>query len=215
MYNVYLMYDSGVTEKEASAIIAGIEEIESVFPGRLFVNYGSRPWSAGDYSSADWYLEHAPITTRNGEIQLLSDGILQLLNNEPWQKSDPHIDVFFVSQDLTTRTSQGQILNFVFGEAMGRATVQSVARFRWLDSNSKYLAIKALVQHELGHIFHLAGDRERGNTEYNLGMHCTNPGCVMRQALTVEDWVKNAIESQRRRMIYCPQCLEDAQRTNI
>ena len=213
--DVNIMYDSGISKEEARAIIVGIEQIMEIFPGRQFINYENKPWSRGDYSSADWYVRHASVLSRSGKVQLVADSILNLLNREPWQKMSPHIDVFFVSRDLTAEAGNGRFLNFCFGKAQGRATVQSVARFRYLESDKKFLAIKTLVQHELGHIFGLAANPERSNTEYIFGNHCTNPGCVMRQALTAGDWTRNALESWRNEMIYCPQCMEDARRTKI
>ena len=84
-------------------------------------------------------------------------------------------------------------------------------RYRGIDDPfDRMMAIRMVVQHELGHVFGMAADENRSNTEDNLGIHCTNPGCVMRQGLSVGEWLRHARESYGAGMIYCPQCLADA-----
>lgn len=212
---IYVSYDSGITELEQMAILSGLHEalVYLGYPSEVKV-FGAEPWSKGDYSSADWYV----LKTRSvhqsqiGHSQLDADHLVDLLASEPWQEADPHIDVMFVSQDLTAR-DEGKYLNFVFGIASGRITVQSVARFREIPNDfDRVLAIKAVVQHELGHIFGMAANPCRNHTEYVLGQHCTNPGCIMQQALSVTGWVQHAYDALQMGRVYCPECLEDARR---
>ena len=213
---IYVSYDSGITEREEIAILSGLHEALTylTYDGEIKV-FGADPWSEGAYSSADWYVVSAKSVYRvqTGHTQLDADSLLDLMANEPWQKSEPHIDVMFVSQDLTARDGS-EWLNFVFGLACGRITVQSVARFRDIPvETDRYLAIKSIVQHELGHIFGMVADLNRSNTKDILGPHCTNRGCTMQQALSVPEWVQNARDAYQMGRVYCPQCLKDARRT--
>ena len=64
--------------------------------------------------------------------------------------------------------------------------------------------------HELGHVFGMAADLHRSNTEENFGNHCTNPGCIMRQGVNIDQWLHNAHMARRYGRIYCPQCMADA-----
>lgn len=213
MLPVYVTFDSGIDALEERAILDGIAATMCFSHMRRELRvFGAMPWSEGDYSSADWYVKHTRkiYQCKIDGVQLDADHLLDLLSHEPWQESEPHIDVMFVSQDLTARNGDGW-LNFVFGIANGRVTVQSVARYREIANlGDRMAAIKMVAQHELGHVFGMAGNKNRSNTEDNLGMHCTNPGCVMRQGLSVPEWVRHARESYRSGIIYCPQCLADA-----
>ena len=218
MLPIFVMYDSGVDTLEERAILDGLMATKCYSHMRREIRLiNSEAWSNEDCSPADWYVDRARKIYRNkiGYTQLDADHLLDLLANEPWQKTEPHIDVLFVSQDLTARDGEDW-LNFVFGIADGRITVQSVARYREInDPFERAMAIKTVVQHELGHVFGMAADLNRSNTEYKLGPHCTNPGCVMRQGLSVSEWVRHARESYSAGMIYCPQCLADAERATF
>lgn len=175
MLPIRAMWDSGVNGLEAQAICAALEEQNKLFPGLDITIYGASAWCKGGYSSADWYINKTMRVSRPFGEQLNADHLLGLVNNEPWQKAEPHIDIVITSQDLTAFDCDDWH-NFVFGEADGRVTVQSVARLRQLSDTDRYLAIEAVIHHELGHIYGLAADASRSNTEYNLGPHCTNYG---------------------------------------
>jgi predicted Zn-dependent protease len=180
-----------------------------MFPSMDIYVYGSEDWSpSGDYSSADWYVDHTNMVMGlEGRWQLDADHLASLMVGEPWQ-ANPHIDVMITSWDLTAFDG-GQQMNFVFGEARGRVTVQSLARFRGLLRTDRYLAVKGVIHHELGHIYGMAANLGRSNTVYSIGPHCTNPGCIMQQGLSVGEWVAHAKESYSRGQIYCPQCMAD------
>lgn len=214
MLPVYVMYDSGVDLFERDCITDALQEFVETFPQRKVVIYGTRAWSTGDYSSADWYVRNAKRVIRKGWdwVQYDAQSLLELMMKEPWQKANPHIDVLFTSHDLTG-TSRGTVLNFCFGMTLGRFTVQCVFRFRDLPATDRRLAIKAVVWHELGHVFGCAANPHRSNTEYKLGRHCTNPGCIMRQGVNLNEWVRHARDAYRLGRIYCPQCREDLLRS--
>lgn len=210
MLPIHLMYDSGIQPMEEMAILDGLHEVLEIFPKREAINYGAKPWIKGEFSSADWYVDHASKFYRpNGDVQLDADDLIDLMRFEPWQEKQAHIDMMFTSLDLTTLGGDGY-LDYVFGAADGRFTVQSVARFRDIPlEHDRILAIKNVVQHELGHIFGMANDLHRENTVEDFGPHCTNFGCVMRQAITVSEWVQNARDSYQMGIVYCKQCLMD------
>ena len=215
MLEIHVMHDSGIDGLEEQAIRDALEEFLRIFPEREILFFGDGAWSIGDYSSADWYVKRAQQIYQKsvGHVQLNADYLLDLILREPWQDV-PHIDVMLTSHDLTATDDGGRFLNFVFGLTHRAATVQSVYRFRpgaaSLSDEDRYLAIKMLIHHELGHIFLMAADPNRSHTEESLGEHCTNPGCVMRQGLSVPEWVQHARESYDMGMVYCPQCLADA-----
>ena len=208
MLPIYVMYDSGLSAFEQKCVKEAMVDFKELFPERDIVLYGSRAWSDGDYSSADWYVRNAKMKLRPGTFQLDAASILSLMETEPWQET-PHVDVFFTSKDLTAKG-----LNFCFGMTRGRCTVQSVHRYRQLYPEDRKLAIKAVVLHELGHVFGLATGRQV-NVEYRLGYHCTSFGCVMQQGMNLSEWVRHAREAKRVGMIYCPYCMKDMRRSKI
>ena len=210
MLPIKVMYDSGIDKVESEAILDALQELVSIFPDWEIELYGANPWCRGEFSSADWYVQNAQAVPRLDHYQLDAGSLLWLLEGEPWQEAEPHIDVMLTSLDLAALNDDGSYLNFVFGMADGRFTVQSAARFRELPDADRYLAVKMLIQHELGHIVGMAADLTRPNTVNNLGPHCTNFGCVMRQGLSVPVWAQHARESYNMGRIYCPQCLADA-----
>ena len=53
---IYVCWDSGMKRFETDAIFEALREIKTMFPQRKIVVYGSKAWSDGDYSSADWYI---------------------------------------------------------------------------------------------------------------------------------------------------------------
>ena len=213
MLPINVMYDSGVDDLEVEAISAALKELNELFPVLKIRVFGKGAWGQGTYSSADWYVENTPtLRYLNGSPQLEANYLLDLIENEPWQSQEPHIDVAIVSRDITARDGE-QLLNFVFGIANGRITLQSVFRYRELSNGDRFKAVKAVILHELGHIFGAAADLNRSNTEYNIGAHCTNHGCVMRQGLSVPVWVAHAWDTYWEPHPYCPQCMADIRRT--
>lgn len=211
MLPIFVCYDSDLDGFERRSISQAIVELNELFPEREIVNFGSAAWSDGDYSSADWYVKKAKLILRPGqEPQLDVNSIIRLLFLEPWQESAPHIDVLFTSRDLAAKG-----LNFCFGMTDGRYTVQSVYQYRSLNAEDRRLAIKTVLWHELGHVFGCAGDLRRSNTEEKIGEHCTNFGCVMRQGMSLGEWVRHAREAKNCNRIYCPQCMADARRSRV
>lgn len=212
MLDINIALDKDLREIEILAIEDACTELKQIFPERKIMNYGFC-WGNGNYGSTRWYINHADINRRG---QLVADSLIELLKKEPWQVYHPHIDVLVVSEDLTAMTEDGGYVNFCFGATKNRFTVLSVARFRkLLNVQARYLSIKRLFEHELGHILGMASNPDRSHVTFNLGYHCTNHGCTMRQGTTIEEWANLAIESYSNNMIYCPECIKDASRSVI
>ncbi|MCQ2570910.1 MAG: hypothetical protein MJ154_01530 [Candidatus Saccharibacteria bacterium] len=136
------------------------------------------------------------------------------MRHEPWQDANPHIDMILVSDDLTAEHN-GDWLNFCFGLTCGRFVANSVHRYKSLNDLERFLAVKAVVLHEIGHVLGAAADLNRSHTEEKIGPHCTNPNCVMRQGLNLATWVKHARECNSHGSWYCPQCLADIKNSQI
>ena len=210
MLPINVMYDSGLDEIEEAAVIAALQDISAMVPELTINCFGSSSWSMGSYSSADWYVRNTGMVRGiEGGLQLNADHLIDLIAHEPWQVTNPHIDIMITSHDITAFDDKKQ-LRFVFGLASGRITVQSIARFRGCSDVNRFLAVETVIWHELGHILGMAADLNRSNTVESLGPHCTNQACVMQQGLSVSEWLEHAWDAYRAGRIYCPQCLADA-----
>ena len=209
MLPINVMYDSGLSELEEVAVLSALQEWSLAFHGVTITCSGSDAWSKGSYSSADWFIKNAKkVRGKLGGLQLDADHLLMLLAGNPRRKINPSIDVLITSRDITSFDA-GEQLNFVFGLAGGGVSVQSIVRFRECHCLDRFLAIKTLIWHELGHIVDAAADLRRRHTEYKLGAHCTNRGCAMQQGLSVPEWIDNAWGVFQVGQIYCPECLND------
>ena len=207
---IYICYDSGLDFFEQAAVNDAARELKRILPDREIINFGSRAWSEGEYSSADWYVRNARRLSFGVNEQLDAHHITNLLMEEPWQKDDPHIDVLVTAKDLSVKG-----FNFCFGATVGRFTVNSVRRYRSLRYDDRRLVIKSLIWHELGHVLGAAGDQGRVNTECKIGQHCLNRGCVMRQGMNLSEAVRIARDAAAAHQIYCPQCLADIKRSRV
>lgn len=209
MKKIFISWDNDITESEADAIICGVNQMSVICRERKFVVYGANSWSSGSYSSGQWYVDHAQRTV-TGQVD--GDSLVDLLQSEPWQVTEPHIDVFFTSEDLTAR-DRGRYLNYCFGlaDVVAGISVQSVARFRHLSVHERKLCIERVFRHEIGHLLGMASSG-RANTEENLGSHCLNLGCTMRQGLNINQWLRHSLEENRYCSKFCPQCLTELHR---
>ena len=111
--------------------------------------------------------------------------------------------VFLLDQDIHTSET-----NWVFGffQQRGphlRVLISSKARI-----TSSQHAFDHLI-HELGHMFGAPSDG-RSNTNQHLGLHCSNPLCVMQQKDTVAS-AKAYVEarSKANAPVFCSQCSVD------
>lgn len=208
---LYVMWSSDVPQPEAQAALQGVvEAVTASGQKRNIVTLGSRSWSEGEFSSADWYVQEA--VRRQREIR--DHGYGQQINvynltrqfyEEPWQEN-PHWEVAIVNIDLYADGT-----NFVFGVTQPdfAASVQSVRRL--IDSVSagelRLAMVRRLLRHEVGHMFGLPS-WDRRNTEEKLGTHCTNV-CTMRQGMSISEWAQLTKQEVQNNVHFCGDCQND------
>ncbi|MBW2965326.1 hypothetical protein KY363_07755 [Candidatus Woesearchaeota archaeon] len=219
---IFVMHQQGITDRENRAAIAGARELLSIAGLENIIEirdlgvwrnncYRNDDGSLKEYQSVDWYIQQARFGNRPKWIERLrpdqhdGDKMLDKLASEPWKRMEDHYDLVVCKEDLNTTSYP---LNFIVGIARKDAdAVISVNRFRGLDTEAVFEAVKTEAMHELGHVFGLPGS---GRKRYdNLGGgHCTNR-CVMRQGNHVpDDWLQMSVD----RALYgalCSQCQDD------
>ena len=92
------MYETELSVFERYCVDKAMQEFKNMFPEREIVIFGFNQWCEGDYSCADWYIEKARV--KQSTCQIDASGLLDLMQNEPWQWNNPHVDVLFTSKDL-------------------------------------------------------------------------------------------------------------------
>lgn len=208
---VYVIWTSNVPPQEAQVALQGVRDaVRASGQDREVVSFGSKPWSAGDFGSADWYLQEAnrrhPKEIRNGPYgpQLWTWNFMRLFHKEPWQVT-PHWEVAIVNQDLYAAGT-----NFVFGETdvSFPASLNSLRRFveEIPDVPLRLAVVRRLLRHEVGHMLGLPGRNYR--VEEKLGPHCTNV-CTMRQGMSLPEWAKLTREEERQGTHFCRDCMND------
>ena len=209
---IYLMWSSDVPSAEAQAAAQGVYDVvKASGQNRQVINLGSKAWSNGDYSSADWYLnnalrmQHEARDKGHGQ-QVSVRSIENQFIEEPWQ-ANPHWEVFIVNKDLY----MDDTTNFVFGatDSGFAASVQSVRRFidEIPEEKFKLEMIRRLLRHEVGHMFGLPGRNFNVEQEQKLGSHCTNI-CTMRQGMSIPEWAKLTQEESRQNVHFCKDCMD-------
>lgn len=209
---IYLIYSEEVERNEVRVAVNTLTEGAKLYHGRSFINLGDRVGICEPHLGLDELIskvEIVKVSDYGGQMDALQ--LWELLYASKWRLAQPGIVVCLVSQDLTARIG-GKSLNFCFGYTRGDVTIQSVARLRDLNGEDGATMLGGLIMHELGHVFSIAGDPNRGHTEYLLGMHCTNFGCVMQQGLTREELLKKFVGAKKLHRFYCSDCMRDIKR---
>lgn len=211
---LYVMWSSDVPHLEAQAALNGvIDTVNASGQKRKVVVFGSRQWSEGEFSSADWYVDEAKRRQLDRRdlgfgSQINTHNLINLFYEEPWQ-SHPHWEVLIVNTDLYADGT-----NFVFGSTQPDfpASVQSVTRLgRNIPDNQLRMAmIRRLLRHEVGHMFDLPSNN-RKNTEIKLGNHCTNL-CTMRQGMSISEWAQQTQQEIKYNIHFCEDCRTDLDR---
>ena len=181
------------------AIEQGLREAQPLF-GSKIINLGWGSWEMGEYKSADELVRSMPKNS-SGQIDgdALEDKLIRL--NQTWL--EPGAIVLITSLDLYMKGTP-----WCFALSKRRTTVQSVHRFRGLSEKDESLCIRRTLKHELGHIYGCPANIRRSNTVENMGTHCTNPGCVMRQVSSVSSLIY-AAKNENPYNCFCPQCSKD------
>lgn len=159
------------------------------------------------FQSIGWYvLRSVRASARVGQCNATQ--ILRDMREEPWQRDEPHYDVFLSTDDMYDG-SDGN--NFSIGlTAPGFGSVISAARFTdVVNAAIRTEYVQTAVMHEVGHLFGLVSLRRQRNVVESLGLHCTNR-CIMRQGLSVPDWYQMTLDRLSGRP-FCEQCRRELQ----
>ena len=218
---VYVMFEHGVSLIQKAITIEALNEILKIgnsknkIPVKDFGHWRNDGWKNGStlvpYQSVDWYCDHAFNASRN---QLDADKISTALAVEPWQKLELHHDILVTKRDLFFKGT-----NWVLGGAMHHlASISSVFRVEHWITNDTYLqneCFRSILLHEFGHMFGLISNPTRRDVEQSLGTHCINKGCIMRQGLSIDVWIKHTRERLKLKSPFCPNCVHDLQSSFI
>ncbi len=226
MKPVSIMWSQGVDTNEAEAAVAAVREFLRVVydvghrAGLALPPTAIRPFGTwyipsmpkgSPYSGTTWYVD---TSFDSGRQQVDGSKFLDLVRQEPWQKSNPHWDVAIVDRDLidsAPHPSHTRKREFVLGTSvLELGTVLSVYRLRGLvRTEQRELALRRMVYHFFGQVIGLPS-RSRVSAVEVVGPNrfCTN-ACVMRHASTVEQLVRAADQESRDGVALCDACRHD------
>jgi predicted Zn-dependent protease len=211
------MTEPGVPPSHSNAVLEGLAEILNlahVGNDMQVKNFGvwrNHNWLSNntllDYQSVDWYIGYALDKSRN---QLHCGKLMEALVTEPWQEAEPHLDVLVLKSDLYDTGKNA--VSWCFGYGIeGYMAISSVNRFqKWLpnDLALQVECFKTIVMHEVGHMLGLPNSNRR-DIEDNLGWHCINNNCIMRQGLNIQAWIRITEDRLRSDTPLCPHCQQD------
>ncbi|HEY3080809.1 MAG TPA: hypothetical protein VGM69_13015 [Chloroflexota bacterium] len=227
MKSVSIMWAEGVSEAEASTVVATVRDLLRVIyevaikSGVALGPTAIRPFGTwvlpsikqGDpYWGTHWYIDTA---YDRGLGQVMGPRFLELVKQEPWQRMNPHFDVAVLDRDLTDAPAKRIGTDFVLASALpGTGTVISVHRLREVAPEEQRLAaLKRLVVHNFGHVLEVPAAERTGAVEPSAGeRHCTNL-CVMRHAGSVDELLERMREEQSSGILFCPDCRLDILRS--
>jgi predicted Zn-dependent protease len=226
MKPVSIMWTQGVDTTEAQHAVSAVREfLREVYAighrvGLALPPTAIRPFGTwyipsipqgSPYSGTSWYIDSSYDRERQ---QVIGARFLELVREEPWQKSNPHWDVAVIDRDLVEGLGdepQGDRGNFALGAAIPElATVLSVYRLRGLvRPEQRELALRRLVLHQFGQVLGLpSAAREEEVARVGKRRYCTNL-CVMRRAGNVDQLVRAAEQEGRDRVRLCERCRRD------
>jgi predicted Zn-dependent protease len=153
------------------------------------------------YWGTGWYVQNS---LSPGSRRVIASRFLEMVEQEPWQRSDPHYDLALLHHDLVEEEGG----DFVLGAALeGVGAVVSVLRLRFvLEEERRFLGLRRLVAHHFGHVLGVPAPMREDEVERSLGWrHCANT-CAMRHAQTVEELVRLALEERAAGLEFCARC---------
>jgi hypothetical protein len=212
---VHITRTRNVPDKVVDAVVSGIRLILDT--GRLNIeikdlrNWGLNADSTIEYQSLNWYQSQASIPLDHGFGRQVDSGhFLSLALREPFQLVEPHFEAMIIDNDLNSQRENGQYINFLFAGTWPEfGFVLSIARLSTLPEKYFLSIIRKWAAHEFGHTFGLV-NRAR-NAAYSIGMHCAGEKgpCLMQQALSMEESIRQHLEEEKTKQEICPDCQEE------
>ena len=207
MKKIYLFCDSSLAHGDRMLANEAVSQVRILFPMCEVVNMDISPDAETNRKMADTFLQGT--FNENGQ----ADGakVIRQLQNAYASLPNAEAVVLLTARDLFSSILK---LSWCFGTANYKmhVCVHSIYRYRSLPQKEKLRCIKRTLRHELGHIFRLANDLKRANTENNHGHHCTAPGCSMRQAGTLREFLQCSAEEECAGTFFCRDCVSDLKR---
>lgn len=202
--NIYIFCDSSLSSGDRLLVYEAAEDIGKVFSMCKVINMDVTTDKEKNRKIADSCLAG----TFNVEERADGVQVLTRLQGVRDKLSDPVAVILITANDLYLSKPK---LKWCFGAARykNRVTVQSVFRYQSLSREQTLHCIRRTLRHELGHIFGMARDLNRVNTEEAAGPHCTAPGCTLRQAGYLWQLLQYSYEEDRLDNYFCKDCLND------
>ena len=161
-----------------------------------------------DYWSLQWYVEQAYDRRRGG---VSGARFLDLIVNEPWQRTNPHYDLCLVGESFVDISPEAEGLEALALLSPGEATVISLAPLRAIEEQQMRLfAVRRIVAHQLGHLLGIPRSGRANSVDAGNGeRHCTNL-CAMSFTADLEALVQLALAELDEEILLCDACWEDA-----
>lgn len=203
---IYIVMDSSLTEAERNAVARAVEDTRQVFPSCSLelTGQGKSAAAEGIRKNMDTYLEG----TRQENGRCDADQILRRLESLAQYKKEAAAILLLTGQDLCLN-SQGASWCFGAGNRARHTAVCSLYRYQELTAPERLRCVRRTLRHEIGHALGLAMDPKRTNTEKHFGVHCTAPGCSMRQTENLLKLLRFSREEEQQGKWFCPDCLAD------
>ncbi len=203
---IYIVMDSSLTEAERNAVARAVEDTRQVFPSCSLelTGQGKSAAAEGIRKNMDTYLEG----TRQENGRCNADQILRRLESLAQYKKEAAAILLLTGQDLCLN-SQGASWCFGAGNRARHTAVCSLYRYQELTAPERLRCVRRTLRHEIGHALGLAMDPKRTNTEKHFGVHCTAPGCSMRQTENLLKLLRFSREEEQQGKWFCPDCLAD------
>lgn len=210
---IFLFVDERIPRNLIEVATQTIRDAGVIYHNTPVILAGSDPFHG---LKGSYFTEAAPIVRKDSGYGTQRDAGRMIGKIHELLRKDGRRVVFITADDLTSK-SNGRYLNFCFGLAQGYYTVISMVRFGSLPAREQEIILARLIMHELGHLYNIAADSNREKTEDNIGMHCTDELCVMRQGLSMDAIRRNFLLLEKctrhvdsvKLKYYCPLCMKD------
>jgi predicted Zn-dependent protease len=226
MKPVSIMWSQGVDTNEAEVAVAAVREFLRVVyevghrVGLALPPTAIRPFgtwyipsmpAGSPYSGTTWYVE---TSFDSGRQQVDGSKFLDLVRQEPWQKSNPHWDLAIIDRDLVdvaVESPERRNPDFALGASVPElGAIISVHRLRGLvRAEQRELALRRLVFHFFGQVIGLPSRSRTTGVVTSAGKRYCENSCVMRQASSVEQVVRAAEQEGREGVALCDACRHD------